>query len=339
MDPASRPPNIMAGAKVQAIVPQDFESAWRIANAIVKAGMAPRGLDTPERAMVAILHGLEVGLTPMAALQSIAVVNGRPTIYGDGALGLVRASGLLESFDEQIIEDSQDIVAICRIKRRGEPMIERRFSRRDAEAAHLWDKRGRDGQETPWQTYPRRMLAMRARAFALRDGFADVLRGLGIREEVEDIPADDAPRAPARVVRPSAGGASKALPPVVGEPARAEADGAAGDGSSDVPAAPAALAASAAPIAPAPSLAASDPGDIPPPLRRAGKEPPAEDAASWLNDLDGAFAGCEDAASLWEVQASVMMPMRGKVTAAQWKSAEALMITHFRRISEGTANE
>jgi hypothetical protein len=58
--------------------------------------MAPESLDTLEKVMVAILHGLEVGLTPMNALQSIAVINGRPTIWGDGAVGLIRASGLLE---------------------------------------------------------------------------------------------------------------------------------------------------------------------------------------------------------------------------------------------------
>ena len=46
------------------------------------------------------------GFTPMAALQSIAVVNGMPTIYGDGMLALVRASGLLEDIIETIVRIS-----------------------------------------------------------------------------------------------------------------------------------------------------------------------------------------------------------------------------------------
>jgi len=146
--------------------------------------MAPKGLDTAEKAMVAIMHGLEVGMTPMAALQSIAVVNGRPTIWGDGAIGLVRGSGKCEWIKEQIDGEGDKMVAVCKVKRKGEedPVIGR-FSVDDAKKASLWGKSG------PWQQYPKRMLAMRARAFALRDGFADILRGLGIAEEIQDTPA------------------------------------------------------------------------------------------------------------------------------------------------------
>lgn len=178
-------PALQAGGAVRAIVPHDFDSAWRIANAVVKAAMAPKGLDTPEKAMVAIMHGLEVGLTPMAALQSIAVVNGRPTIWGDGAIGLVRGSGLLEWMDETFHgskEGDDAFRAVCVVKRAGEPKpVQYAFSVADAKRAGLWGKQG------PWQQYPKRMLQMRARAFALRDTFADVLRGLAIKEEAEDF--------------------------------------------------------------------------------------------------------------------------------------------------------
>lgn len=196
---APRLPSLQAGGTVKAIVPQDFDGAWRIAVAVCKAGMAPRGLEEPEKAMVAIMHGLEVGLTPMAALQSIAVVNGRPTIWGDGALGLVRGSGKCEFIKERIDGDGDNMVAICEVKRKGEDdTIRARFSVADAKKANLWAKSG------PWQQYPKRMLAMRARAFALRDGFADVLRGLGIAEEVQDYQPikDVTPHAPPAPPKP-----------------------------------------------------------------------------------------------------------------------------------------
>lgn len=205
-DDAPRLPSLQSGGSVKAIVPQDFDGAWRIANAVCKAGMAPKGLDTPEKAMVAIMHGMEVGLTPMAALQSIAVVNGRPTIWGDGAIGLVRGSGKLEWLKERIEGDGDKMVAVCEVKRKGEPAAEpAKFSVDDAKKAGLWGKQG------PWQQYPKRMLAMRARAFALRDAFADVLRGLGIAEEVGDIqPMKDItppkPPAPPRPPAPPSAG-------------------------------------------------------------------------------------------------------------------------------------
>lgn len=179
----SRLPALVAGGRVQAIIPQDFESAYRLANAVVKAGMAPRGIDTPEKAMICIMHGMEVGMPPMMALQSIAPIGGRPTIWGDGALGIVQASGLMEWHKEwsEGKEGADDYLAICEVKRRGDPEIHRgEFTVKKAKRAGLWTKSG------PWTTHPERMLQMRARAFALRDGFSDVLRGLGIREEVED---------------------------------------------------------------------------------------------------------------------------------------------------------
>jgi hypothetical protein len=181
-------PTIAVGGSIQAIVPQSFDEAWRIANAVCRAGLAPDGLETPEKAMIAIMHGLEVGLPPMAALQSIAVINNRPTIYGDGLVGLVRASGLLEVIKEHMEGDGDNLTAVCTIKRRGEPeLIVGRFSVADAKTARLWGKLTRKGDPTPWVTHPWRMLKVRARAFALRDGFADVLKGLAVREEMEDV--------------------------------------------------------------------------------------------------------------------------------------------------------
>lgn len=197
---AERPmPTIQAGAPIRAIVPQSFDDAYRIAKAVTMAGMSPAGFETAEKAMIAIMHGMEVGLPPMQALQSIAVINGRPSIWGDGAMGLVRGSGLLEWAEEAIEGDGDAAVAVCRVQRRGEPKpIVRKFSVADAKAAGLWTKTG------PWKQYPRRMLQMRARAFALRDGFADVLRGLSIAEEVQDVPLRDVtpPPAPAAALTP-----------------------------------------------------------------------------------------------------------------------------------------
>jgi hypothetical protein len=181
-NPAVQPGPVPAGSRPLPLVPRSMEEAMALARAVVASRMAPRGMETPEACMIAIMHGLEVGLTPLMALQRIALVEGRPTIWGDGAMALVRASGLCRSVKEWVEGESTETwVASCEVHRRGEtdPVV-RQFGVEDAKRAGLW---GRPG---PWSNYPRRMLQMRARAFALRDVFADVLGGLYLREEIED---------------------------------------------------------------------------------------------------------------------------------------------------------
>lgn len=175
---------LKSGGAIEAIVPSDVEQAYRMAKMIHASGMAPRDMNSPEKIITAILHGMEVGLKPMAAVQSIAVVNGRPTLWGDAMLGLVLGSGLVEDFKEWIEGEGDKRTARFRIKRAGvSAPIEQKFSVADAKAAGLWGKQG------PWKQYPDRMLQMRARGFGLRDSFADVLKGLYLAEEVRDYTA------------------------------------------------------------------------------------------------------------------------------------------------------
>lgn len=184
--PVSRP-QLIAGARPSAIVPTTMDEVYRLSQAVVASGIVPKGMETAEKCMVAILRGLEVGMTPMQSLDKIAVVNGRPTIWGDGALALVRASGALEFIRETTHGTGDQMTATCTVKRKGDPEeVTRTFSAADAKAASLWGKPG------PWQQYRSRMLQMRARAFCLRDVFPDVLGGMYLREELEGVEEEEA---------------------------------------------------------------------------------------------------------------------------------------------------
>lgn len=191
------PPALIAGGSPIAIVPQDIDQIWRVAGMIIKANMSTKSLDSQEKVAVAIMHGLELGLTPMAAIQSIAVINGTPSIWGDGMIALVRKSGLLEDIIESV-EDDKDgpTIAVCKVKRAGSPSwVVQSFTRPEAMRAGLWKKAG------PWTQYPRRMMQMRARSWALRDAFPDVLRGLHSAEEAADM-IDVTPRGSATTAPP-----------------------------------------------------------------------------------------------------------------------------------------
>ena len=168
--------------------------AMQFASMVAKSDFAPKDFKgKPESCLLAIQHGSEVGLSPMQSLQSIAVINGRPTIWGDAALALVMSSPVCEYVRETVDGDGDSMVATCEAKRRGydKPTVVR-FSVADAKKAGLWGKQG------PWASYCRRMLQMRARGFALRDTFPDILRGLVTAEEAQDYPQSEPAKEPAR---------------------------------------------------------------------------------------------------------------------------------------------
>lgn len=180
--------------------PKSLKEAMELANILAESTIVPKDfIGKPGNILVAIQWGMEIGLKPMQAMQNIAVINGRPSLWGDAALALVLASPLCE----YVRETEENGVAVCRAKRRGDEEHVQTFSDADAKTAGLIGKQG------PWTQYPGRMKKMRARAFALRDKFTDVLKGIPIAEEVMDyqpIEKDITPSkmAPAQIAQQAA---------------------------------------------------------------------------------------------------------------------------------------
>lgn len=178
------------------LVPQSLEQLERVAGIIAKSDLAPKDYrNKPENVAVAIAMGMELGVSPMQAVQGISVINGRPSVWGDLMMALCRAHPACDGIDETLEYDNAGnvVAAVCRASRNGQ-VQERRFSVEDAKRAGLWTKDG------PWKQYPFRMLQMRARGFCLRDVFADALRGLASAEEAADTPVEELP--PRAVVTP-----------------------------------------------------------------------------------------------------------------------------------------
>jgi hypothetical protein len=178
---------IKAGGVLAALVPQSLDEAFRLSQALAGSGdMIPKAFQNNERAvMAAIVRGMEVGLAPMQALASIAVINGRVVIWGDAIPALVLRAG--HSIDVDYEGEGDKLTAVATLTRgdTGKKIV-RTFSIADAKRAGLAGKAG------PWTQYPQRMIAMRARTWAVRDGAADALMGLGVAEEHQDYGPDAA---------------------------------------------------------------------------------------------------------------------------------------------------
>ena len=143
----------------------------------------------PNNILVAIQWGYEIGLAPMQALQNIAVINGRPSLWGDSMIAVCKAHPDWRGISETYIEEEDK--AVCLVKRNVHGEIEEtrsEFSYKDAQRANLTNKPG------PWKNYPKRMLQLRARGFALRDAFPDAIKGLITAEEAIDYPEKKEPR-------------------------------------------------------------------------------------------------------------------------------------------------
>jgi len=170
-----------------------LEEMFIFAGAVLDSGLAPAAFKTKQAILVAIQYGAELGLPPMAALQNICVIQGRPTVWGDAVGGIANASGLIEDYADETVgvegTDAWGYRVTIKRKDRAKPIV-RTFTVGDAKKAGLWQKRGKEGQPTPWVTHPDRMLLARARTFAYRDAVPETMRGLVTTEEARERPPE-----------------------------------------------------------------------------------------------------------------------------------------------------
>ncbi len=203
---------LRSDGKSAPIVPQTFEDVQRLATMAVKAEIGHYGFkDTPEqrvaKATAAIMHGMELGLSPMQSLAGIAVINGKPTIYGDLLTAVLLANGF--KVKRWIDGEGDNRIARARITRPDGEVIEDSFSVAQAKQARLWDtretvqKKSRDGgtystlNDSAWFRFPNDMLGWKALGRCARVGASDATRGLMLREDVEGDVIDITPTQPA----------------------------------------------------------------------------------------------------------------------------------------------
>tara|TARA_R100000664_G_C2758926_1_gene148198 strand:+ start:4788 stop:5675 length:888 start_codon:yes stop_codon:yes gene_type:complete len=170
--------------------PQNLKEAMEFSKMIASSEMIPTNYrNKPNDVLCAIQWGNEIGLAPLQALQNIAVINGRPSLWGDSLVAVCKSHPDFRGIEENYIEEEDK--AVCVVKRNVAGTIETTkgsFSYKDAQQANLTNKQG------PWKQYPKRMLQLRARGFALRDAFPDAIKGIITTEEAMDFPEEKKPQ-------------------------------------------------------------------------------------------------------------------------------------------------
>lgn len=171
----------------------DIQEAYKWAEMVAVSEICPPVYkNKPQEILLIAQFGHEIGLKPITSIIWVRRINGQLAVYGDMQLAMCTSSSKFEWMNEEFLtaeelftkygknDDFPGLAAVCHLKVKGEEPALRWFSEKNAIKAKLWGKVG------PWTTFPERMLQMRARSFALRDKFADVLNGLVTVEEAND---------------------------------------------------------------------------------------------------------------------------------------------------------
>ena len=158
-----------------------FGDILQFSEAMFKSGLAPKGVANAQAVVVIVQTGLELGLTPMQALQGMHVINGKVGLDGELALAIIRNHPSCEYIRCGIEGNEFSMKGVCVSKRVGDKTEFRtEFSMADAKTAGLVGKAG------PWMQYPKRMLMWRAAGFHTRDYWSEVTKGLAFPDELRD---------------------------------------------------------------------------------------------------------------------------------------------------------
>lgn len=175
-----------------ALMPKSLDEIWRIAQMMALSKLVPKDYrDDPYSVAMAIGWGMEIGLSAMQSVQGIAIINGRASVWGDTMVAVMLNHPEYAGHIETLQRDEKGAVlgATCEVRRkRGErvDIITRDFTMADAQRAGLMVK-------DTYKNFPGRMLSARARSYAIRDTFADALRGMGSADELIDVTPERGP--------------------------------------------------------------------------------------------------------------------------------------------------
>ncbi len=168
--------------EIAVITPTSLAEAEALATTIAKSGMIPDYLrNKPADVLVVMMQGFELGLTPMAALNGIYAVKGRPFIAADTLVAVcVRRSDVCEYF--RLIESTATVARYLTLRRGHPEPTPMTYTIEQARRANL------AGSQT-YKAHPEAMLRHRCSANLARAVFPDLCAGMYVKEEADEIRA------------------------------------------------------------------------------------------------------------------------------------------------------
>ena len=172
------------------LVAGNFEEAMKIANMLAGSKLVPQQYQGhPEDVLIACSWGESLGLKPLSALNAIAVVNGRPQLFGDALKALIMKHGTIEEN-----WDNEQGIWTMTAHRKGFPDVTWSYGYNDAIAAGHVSYNPQSNtfglgarKSEAWVKYTKRMCQLKCRNFVIRDAFPDVIQGIDIEGSDDDV--------------------------------------------------------------------------------------------------------------------------------------------------------
>ena len=148
-----------------------------IGEVFAKSGMFP-DVKTQAQAVVKILAGREMGLTPFESMNSMYIVNGKIAVMSNAIASIVKKGG---KYDYKVdkLDDKECTLSFFRMNGEVKPLGTSTFTFQDAAKAGLVNKE-------VWKSYPRNMLFSRALSNGVRWFCPDAACAYTV-EELKDI--------------------------------------------------------------------------------------------------------------------------------------------------------
>jgi len=152
---------------------------------LIRSGMLPDHVNTPQKALVLAMKGAELGWKPMQSFSAMHVISGKVEMSSEAMLGLIHTMHPTATI--RTVEHSEKTCKLAVKRHPDDVENEVEFTWTDAERAGLTRKK-------VWQEYPKDMLRARCVSRVRRYHFPDT--GAGVYTEGEIGGAD-----PVRVVQ------------------------------------------------------------------------------------------------------------------------------------------
>ena len=162
------------------IIPRSFHAKIVISEQLSKSTIIPDVYrNKPDDIFTALQYGEMVGLrNPLACLQSVYVVKGKPSMSADSMIGLCMVQPEFMGYEHKMSADGKESTTIIKVKQPD-------GSIREAVGYHTFEmsQKAETTGSTQWKSDPANMLKHRSDSKAARAAFPSVLNGIYIPDE------------------------------------------------------------------------------------------------------------------------------------------------------------